>query len=499
MEAYDAVVIGAGNGGLTGASALAQAGLKVLLLERHNVPGGCATSFCRGRFEFEVALHQLSGLGRPDRPGPLRSVFQRLGVLDDLTFVEIPELYRVVMPGAFDLTLPSDRAELIEVLGDRFPAEKAGVARFFDLLYRFAGEVFGAHYFSDPTVTREKYPLLFEYAFRSAADVLDEYFTDPLLKAVLSVYWGYIGVPPGHMAFAWLAILFLAYLEFKPFHLQGGSQALSNALLSRFQALGGTARMNCGAARIELKDGVVAAVVLEDGERVAARYILSNASPVTVFGQLIGPDQAPAGVFQALKRMEVGHSGFVIFIGLDCEPADIGLATSTNFLLSHTDLRDRPLREMRELKSGTELKVLSCHDIADPTFSPPGACQLGLVTLKHAEPWLSVPPTQYFRVKHACAQAMLDQAAQICPGLKDHIEEIEVATPLTHMRYLGHPAGSIYGFTRFLKDGPFTAPSPPGQVKGLYFAGGWAGDHGFQGTLGSGVSGANAIISDLRA
>ncbi len=72
MEKHDAVVIGAGNGGLTAAATLAKRGLDVLLLERHNIPGGCATSFCRGRFEFEVALHQLSGLGTPEKPGLLR-------------------------------------------------------------------------------------------------------------------------------------------------------------------------------------------------------------------------------------------------------------------------------------------------------------------------------------------------------------------------------------------------------------------------------------------
>jgi len=59
MQGYDVVVIGSGNGGITASAAMAQKGLNVLLLERHNIPGGCATSFCRGRFEFEVALHQL--------------------------------------------------------------------------------------------------------------------------------------------------------------------------------------------------------------------------------------------------------------------------------------------------------------------------------------------------------------------------------------------------------------------------------------------------------
>jgi hypothetical protein len=59
MQEYDCIVIGAGNGGLVGALNLVKNGKKVLLLEKHNVPGGCATTFVRGRFEFDVALHQL--------------------------------------------------------------------------------------------------------------------------------------------------------------------------------------------------------------------------------------------------------------------------------------------------------------------------------------------------------------------------------------------------------------------------------------------------------
>ena len=79
MEEFDVVVVGAGNGGLTASTTLAQKGLKVLLLERHNIPGGCATSFCRGRFEFEVALHQLSGVGTVGKSRPAPDAAQPVG------------------------------------------------------------------------------------------------------------------------------------------------------------------------------------------------------------------------------------------------------------------------------------------------------------------------------------------------------------------------------------------------------------------------------------
>ncbi len=62
MDAYDVIVIGAGNGGLAAAATTAKMGLKTLLLERHNIPGGSATSFVRGRFEFEPSLHEMAVL-----------------------------------------------------------------------------------------------------------------------------------------------------------------------------------------------------------------------------------------------------------------------------------------------------------------------------------------------------------------------------------------------------------------------------------------------------
>ena len=63
---YDIIVIGAGNGGLSAAASACKRGFRTLLIEQHNLPGGFATSFRRGRFEFAPALHELCDVGEPD-------------------------------------------------------------------------------------------------------------------------------------------------------------------------------------------------------------------------------------------------------------------------------------------------------------------------------------------------------------------------------------------------------------------------------------------------
>jgi phytoene dehydrogenase-like protein len=499
MGAYDAVVIGAGNGGLTAAATMARKGLNVLLLERHNIPGGAATSFCRGRFEFEVALHQLSGLGTPQKPGLLRMQLDKLGVTDDLEFVELSDLYHVALPDGFRITLKTDRDETIAVLQEKFPHEKEAIQKFFDLMAAYANDMIGAFIFRDPEPSRDKYPNLYKYAFRSSKEMLDEYFSDPLLKAILSVYWGYLGVPPTRLAFGHLAMIFFQYMEFKPYHVKGGSQALSNAILNKFLSYGGTARFNCGAKKIIARDGQVKGVVTDNEETISTEFVVSNASQISTYTRLLAPEHVSQDTMLEMKGRNLSSSAFTMFIGFDCEPEQLGIAESTNFLMTGSDISDTILDRMQRLDIQDELMVLSCYDIADPEFSPPGTCQANVVTLKYGEPWLRIPPRQYHDVKYRCAESMLKRIEQIYPAARNHIEEIEVGTPLTHMRYLGHPGGAIYGYEQLTKDSLFFQPGRYSSIKGLFFAGGWSGDCGFEPTLRSGISAAKSIIRRLGA
>lgn len=497
MSEYDVVVVGAGNGGLTAACTLAKKGLRTLLLERHNVPGGCATSFCRGRFEFEVALHQLSGLGTPEKPGPLRKFLGKLGVMDGLEWVEMENLYRLVVADQLDITLKADREAAIAALQERWPAESANITGFFDLVYRFFFEMINVYAYRDPEASPEKYPTYFQYALKNSQEVLDQHFTDPLLKLAVGVYWSYMGVPPSLLPFADLATLLFAYIELKPYHLKGGSQALSSAILDKFFEAGGEARFNCGVSKILVDEGRIAGVVTEHGETIRVPYVVSNASTLAVYTELIDPEHVPRDKMKELGGSTVGPSSLTLYVGLDCEHSAVGINETTTFLCKTTDM-DRTFSLFHRLETDDDSLLLSCYNVSDPGFSPPGTSQVAIVDLKYGEPWLAIPPHQYFEKKYELADRLLERVEQVYPGFRSHIEEIEVATPITHMHYLATPGGAIYGFDQYAKDSNmFVSNRSP--IKGLYFAGAWSSSGGFQPTLTSGGAAALAVLKDMSS
>ena len=71
------IVVGAGIGGLTSAALLARRGYEVLVFDRAIVPGGCASTFKRRGFTFDVGATQVAGL----EPGGIHhQIFTELGV-----------------------------------------------------------------------------------------------------------------------------------------------------------------------------------------------------------------------------------------------------------------------------------------------------------------------------------------------------------------------------------------------------------------------------------
>ena len=107
MDSYDVIVIGAGNSGLAAATRVLGAGKTCLVCEQHNIPGGFATSFVRGRFEFEASLHEFNGIGTPEQPGSTRQLFEQLGVADKIEWIQLKDAYHLISEAeGYDWVMP---------------------------------------------------------------------------------------------------------------------------------------------------------------------------------------------------------------------------------------------------------------------------------------------------------------------------------------------------------------------------------------------------------
>lgn len=508
-EKYDAVVIGAGLGGLSAATMLARNGLSVLLLERHNVPGGYATSFVRGRYEFEVALHELSGIGPPERRGSLYRYLDYLGVAEKVEFIRLPNLYRAVFFGQersfkgrpdLDITLPVGQEAFEEQLCETFPHEAKGIRRFLKRVFDF-GRDFSrvrrergkVHLLTMPI----RFPHFFRYLPTTWGHVLNRDVKDPRVRAVMSQYWGYVGLPPSQISFVYFASALAAYVRQGPAFPKGRSQALSNAFLTTFEECGGIARMNCGVGRIITRDGRVTGVITEEGEEVIADWVISNADPITTCRDMIGEQKVPASFFTRLQSSEVAASTVNAYMGVNRSHEQLGLDEHEIFINSDYDF-DRHAAGMHRIAPPEALAV-TCYNVVYPGISPPGTSIVVLTALSYGEPWYQVPPQEYVKTKNRIGDAMIRMAETIAPGLREHTEVVEVSTPLTNMRYAGTMGGSIYGFNQPPRDNMVWRMRHRGPLEGLYFVGAWSQPGGgFEPAMLSGQLAGGAILSKIK-
>lgn len=491
MNQYDVIVIGAGNGGLASAATLAEKGKKVILFERHNIPGGCGTSFRRGRFEFEVALHQLSSMGSKQKPGPLREQFRRYGIEDQIDWVEIKELFRVNFCDNTGISLPANRKELEKHLSKLFPEEATSIKNYFETVYNFCQESNdfaskSAASTGEPGALKKaimkfgfpkKYKYLAKYALRSTQDVLDEFFKNKKLQLALSAYWCFMGMPPSRFPWSILAKCTYIYIEDKPYYLRGTSMMMNQAIMDAAMKMGAEVKLNCGVKKIILENNKAVGVIDENNQEYRAKKIISNISPLHTYGALLNKDEIPEKAKEYLKPYTVGISALTCFIGLDCTPEEIGFTTS--FTLNYKSMdANEDFNDAYKLLPENDPLVATCYTVDDPEISPKGTSVITAGVLKYSKEWEKLSPEQYYEMKYEAGRRILNRLEEMYPGIKEHVEEMEIATPLTHMRYLNHPGGAIYGYEQDLMQSVFFFPTES-MIENLEFASGWVNACGF--------------------
>ena len=234
-------------------------------------------------------------------------------------FLYVPELYQAVflepsdsaaLGFDLDVTLPAGREAFEAKLVETFPHEAAGIRRFLQRVFDF-GRDHARFLRQRRQVHPATVPLRFRHFVRylpaTWGQVLDRDVQDPRARAVLSQYWGYVGLPPSQISFVYLASTLAAYVRRGAAFPQGRSQALSNAFLARFEELGGEARLNCGVRQITTENGRVTGVITEQGDEILAGWIVSNADPVTTGRDLIGREKIPGSFFTDLQVQQRGR------------------------------------------------------------------------------------------------------------------------------------------------------------------------------------------------
>ena len=473
MAKYDVIVIGSGLGGLSAATMMAHQGLDVLLLERHNVPGGYATSFVRGRYEFEVALHELSGIGPPEKRGALYRYLDEIGVTQRVGFRHTENLFRAVFPD-LDVILPVGREAYTTKLCELFPHEAKGIRRFLDRVFamgRDFGRIVRARGQVDPRTVALKYRHFFRYVPTKWGDVLNRDVQDPMARAMLSQYWGYVGAGPAEISFLFHAATLAAYVLRGAAFPEGRSQALAAGFLEAFRGHGGEARFGCGAAKVILSGGRAAGVITDEGEEIASKWVVSNADPIRTCHDLVGLENVPGKFLRKLQSSEVAPSTVNVYLGLNRTMEQLGLDEHEIFLNSDSDF-DRHAAGMRSI-GPAEAMAVTCYNAVYPEISPPDTSMVVLTALTYGQPWCDLPPERYVDTKNKVADSMIRFAEKLAPDLREYAEVCEVSTPITNMRFAGATGGSIYGFAQPPRDNMVWRMGSRGPVDNLVFAGAW--------------------------
>jgi all-trans-retinol 13,14-reductase len=479
--AYDAVIIGAGLGGLSCGAAFARQGFRPLVIEKHDKPGGYATTFKRpGGFVFDASLHS-TGVG--ERNGVF-DVIPGFPEIKGPEFVPHKTLYRAIYPD-YDIRVPHrNLPAYVADLAARFPEEKAGVEGLFadmEGLTADVGRIQGSGGKIDMTRFAQDYPFLVKTMGKPWGAMVDARLKDAKLKAIVSGLWGYFGLPPSRVSPYYYAMPTIGYLREGGYYPVGKSQKISDVFAKYIEDGGGKVLLKTRVERILVKDGAAVGVRTADGREFTGRVVVSNANAPDTLGKLLGQPELAKVSLARMEKLSISLSTFQVFLGLNRDlVGQLGLKDTEVFYNTGYDIEADYAAAVRGDFTNPGFGA-TLYDNLYKGYSPEGKNTLSIMTLQGYGPWekfeadyFAGRKAAYKAEKERMADILIDSAEKVLlPGLRKAIEVREVATPLTNVRYTANPRGAIYGWDQTVDNSGQTRFPQRTPVKNLFLAGAW--------------------------
>lgn len=483
MESYDVIVVGAGNGGLVAAATTAKAGLKTLVLEKHNLPGGCASSFKRGRFEFEPSLHELASVGTKEQPDLVYKIFDDLGAKVDWRYEH--NMFRAIVKGTdgYDVTLNADGKDADDCI-ERFcdsmesavPGCRASVRELFNLVPKcIAAQNYITEMKGHPNklVMITKHADFMRCASHSTQEVMTALGIPKKAQNIINTYWGYLGVPTDELTASHFLNMLNAYVVNGAAMPAKRSHELSSSLAEVILNCGGDIWYNSPVTEFLYDDAGRCTGVKAGGRELHAKEVISNIIPHNVLS-MSDKAKVPERDLKLANARDFGISVATIYLGMDCTMEELGVNDYTVFVMSDADPR-----KQYDNRKDFGLYIVNCLNKVIPESSPAGTCTLFFtMPIFGSDIPGDLAPEGYKRYKNALADKYITDYEKLMHiDIRSHIEEISVATPVTFARYLGTPDGTIYGYKLSSWDNLMSrmqAQFEDNSIPGLSYVGGHA-------------------------